>query len=253
MCRKYGLRGGNGAQNRRGAVPLPLQAGIRDNSPSLTSSGGRISVERGMTCPHCGTPSSARRCALRHLRCAAGARRRSTIGLPSERDARPAHGRREVRSAAVGRSDRPAEPRAPIEIRRRRHDRRADTDARADRRPGAGHGRDRLPPVLDAHAGADARRALPHHPAARRRRHGRGLPGVGRGARRRRRAEGDSRRRRRRSGRGRRRSSGGSSASCCSPARSRTSTSSAFTTSARSTASSTSRCRTSRARTWRRS
>ena len=91
--------------------------------------------------------------------------------------------------------------------------------------------------------------ALSHHQDARRRRHGRGLSGVGCGARRRGRAEGDSRGPPSRHVRCRPRK-GGSSTSCCWPARSRTRTSSAFTTSARSTASSTSRCRTSRATTW---
>ena len=80
-------------------------------------------------------------------------------------------------------------------------------------------------------------------------RHGRRLPGVGRGARRRRRAQGDPA-----GGDGaipprRGTSSAASSASCCSRARSPTRTSSASTTSARSTASSTSRCRSSRATT----
>ena len=97
-------------------------------------------------------------------------------------------------------------------------------------------------------AGRRVRPALPHHPAARRRRHGRRLSGLGRRARRGRRAEGHSAGSERRSRAWRRRWSAGSSANCCSPARSRTRTSSAFTTSAKSTASSTSRCRTSRAR-----
>ena len=92
------------------------------------------------------------------------------------------------------------------------------------------------------------RQPLPHHQAARRRRHGRRLPGVGRRARRRRRHQDDPTRHRHRSDRGARRSSAASSASWCSRGRSRTPTWCASTTSARSTASSTSRCRSSTAR-----
>ena len=91
------------------------------------------------------------------------------------------------------------------------------------------------------------RLALSHHPAARRRRHGRGVSGVGRRARRRRRAQSDPAGRHARSS-GRARDGAALQAGTAARAvRSRTRTSSAFTTSARSTASSTSRCRTSRA------
>ena len=66
-----------------------------------------------------------------------------------------------------------------------------------DEATGAGHGS-----TPAAHGPArdrtGVRPPLPHHPAARRRRHGRGLPGVGRRARRRRRAQGRSARRSRR-------------------------------------------------------
>ena len=88
---------------------------------------------------------------------------------------------------------------------------------------------------------------------ARRRRHGRGVSGVGCRAGRRRRDQGHSARGRWPTRTSPRTSSVGSSASCCSRVRSPTRTSSAFTTSARSTASSTSRCRTSTASISRRS
>ena len=100
--------------------------------------------------------------------------------------------------------------------------------------------------VPNGHA---VRAPLPSHSPARRRRHGRGLSGVGRGARGRGRHQGHSAGERRPIRRRRGISSGASNASCCSPARSRTRTSSASTTSARSTASSTSRCRTCTGRT----
>ena len=100
--------------------------------------------------------------------------------------------------------------------------------------------------------GPGVRHALPHHPRAGRRRHGRRLSGVGCGTRRRGRGQGHSAGDRGRSVCGERNRTALQARAAARARRSPTATSSAFTTSARSTASSTSRCRTSTAPTSRR-
>ena len=169
-------------------------------------------------CPNCGTATRRRQFAPRP----AAVRDRTMLPTAVARppaDATPAattHRRRQSRMPR--RSARPAS--SPRSTARRRA-----------RRVRAGDG--------PFQAGPAGRPALHDPEAARHRRHGRRLPGVRSRARRRRGDQGDPARRA--VGRDRREGArdSASSASSCWRARSRTSTSSAFTTSARSTASST--------------